>query len=163
MILEPKKIKSVTVSTFPPSICHEVMGPDAMILVFWMLSFNPAFHSLSLSSRGSLVSSSLSTIRVVSSAYLRLLLFFLAILIPAYDLSSPASHMMYSEYKLTWQYTALPYSFPNLEEVSCYTSGSVASWPTYRLLRRQLRWSGIPFSLRISHSLLWSTQSKALA
>ena len=35
MILEPKKIKSVTVS---PSICHEVMGPDAMIFVFWMLS-----------------------------------------------------------------------------------------------------------------------------
>ena len=34
MILEPKKIKSVTVSTFYPSICYEVMGPDAMILVF---------------------------------------------------------------------------------------------------------------------------------
>ena len=34
VILEPKKIKSVTVSTFPPSVCHEVMGPDAMILVF---------------------------------------------------------------------------------------------------------------------------------
>ena len=40
VILEPKKIRSVTVS---PSICHEVMGPDAMILVFWMLSFKPAF------------------------------------------------------------------------------------------------------------------------
>ena len=51
MILEPPKIKSVTVS---PSICHEVMGPDAMILVFWVLSFKPTF-SLSLSSRGSLV------------------------------------------------------------------------------------------------------------
>ena len=34
VIFEPKKIKSVTVSTFSPSICHEVMGPDAMILVF---------------------------------------------------------------------------------------------------------------------------------
>ena len=34
MILEPKKIKSVTVSTVSPSICHEVMGPDAMTLVF---------------------------------------------------------------------------------------------------------------------------------
>ena len=52
----PPKIKSVTVSTVFPSICHEVMGPDAMILVFWMLSFKPTFHSpLSLSSRGSLV------------------------------------------------------------------------------------------------------------
>ena len=39
VILEPKKIKSVTVS---PSICHEVMGPT-MILVFWMLSFKPTF------------------------------------------------------------------------------------------------------------------------
>ena len=34
VILEPKKIKSVTVSTFPPSICHKVMGPDTMILAF---------------------------------------------------------------------------------------------------------------------------------
>jgi len=54
VILEPKKIKSVTVSTFSPSICHEVMGLDAMILVFWMLSLSQLFHS-PLSSRGSLV------------------------------------------------------------------------------------------------------------
>ena len=45
--LEPKKIKSVTLSRVSPSIFHEVMGPDAMILVFWMLSFKPAF-SLSI-------------------------------------------------------------------------------------------------------------------
>ena len=43
VMLEHKKIKSVTVSIVCPSICHEVMGPDAMILVFWMLSFKPAF------------------------------------------------------------------------------------------------------------------------
>ena len=43
VILEPPKIKSVTVSTVSPSICHEVIGPDAMILVFWMLSFKPTF------------------------------------------------------------------------------------------------------------------------
>ena len=43
MILEPKKIKSDTVSTLSPSISHEVMGPDAMILAFWMLSFKPTF------------------------------------------------------------------------------------------------------------------------
>ena len=43
MILEPKKIKSVTVSIVSPSICHEVMGLDAMILVFWMFSFRPTF------------------------------------------------------------------------------------------------------------------------
>ena len=56
VILEPKKIKSVTISTVSPSICHEVMGPDAMIVIFWILTFKPAFHSpLSLSSGGSLV------------------------------------------------------------------------------------------------------------
>ena len=48
VILEPPKIKSVTVSIVSPSICHEVMGPDAMIFIFWMLSFKPAF-SLPLS------------------------------------------------------------------------------------------------------------------
>ena len=41
VILEPPKIKSDTISTVSPSICHEVMGPDAMIFVFWMLSFKP--------------------------------------------------------------------------------------------------------------------------
>ena len=56
VILEPRKIKSVIASTFPPSICHEVMGPDAMILVFYTLNFKPLFYSpLSPSSRGSLV------------------------------------------------------------------------------------------------------------
>ena len=45
VILEPKKIKSDIVSTVTPSICHEVMGPDAMWLIFWMLSFKPTFHS----------------------------------------------------------------------------------------------------------------------
>ena len=43
VILEPRKIKSATVSTVSPSICYAVMGPDAMILVFWMLSFKPTF------------------------------------------------------------------------------------------------------------------------
>ena len=56
VILEVKKIESVTASTFSLSVCHEVMGLDAIILDLWMLSFHPAFHSpLSPSSRGSLV------------------------------------------------------------------------------------------------------------
>ena len=45
VILEPRKIKSDTVSTVSPSISHEVMGPDAMILVFWMLRFKPTFSN----------------------------------------------------------------------------------------------------------------------
>ena len=56
VILEPQKIKSLTVSIVSPSIYHEVMGPDAMIFIFWMLSFKPDFSLSSfLSSRGSLV------------------------------------------------------------------------------------------------------------
>ena len=56
VILEPPKIKSASVSTVYPSIYHELMGPDTIILVFRMLSFKPTFPSpLSLSSRGSLV------------------------------------------------------------------------------------------------------------
>ena len=43
VILEAPKIKSDTVSTVSPSISHEVIGPDAMILLFWMLSFKPSF------------------------------------------------------------------------------------------------------------------------
>ena len=48
VILKPKKIKSVTVSIFAPYICHEVMGLDAMILAFWMLSNRRGPHSNSL-------------------------------------------------------------------------------------------------------------------
>ena len=95
-------MKCVTVSTVSPSICHEVMGPDAMILVFRMLSFKPTF-SLSSFTFKSLFSFSLSAIRVVSSAYLRLLIFLPGILILAYASSSPAFLMMYSAYKLNKQ------------------------------------------------------------
>ena len=46
VILEPRKVKSDTVSIVSPSICHKLMGPDAMILVFRMLSFKPTFSLL---------------------------------------------------------------------------------------------------------------------
>ena len=94
VILEPRKIKSLTVSIVSPSICHEVMGLDAMILIFWMLSFTPTF---SLSSfifiKRLFRSSSLSAIRVVSSAYLRLLIFLPAILIQL---------MLHRAWRFTW-------------------------------------------------------------
>ena len=90
VILEPPKIKLATLSTVSPSICHEVMGPDVMILVFWMLSFSQLLHSpLSLSSRGSLVLLHFMQ-WVMSSAHLRLLIFLPAILILAVLL--PAQH-----------------------------------------------------------------------
>ena len=161
-----QKIKSDSVSTVSPSICHEVMGPDAMILVFWMLSFRPTFSLSSFTFIQRLFSSSLSAIRVVSSAYLRLLIYLPAILIPACASSSPAFLMMYSAYKLNkqWQYIALTYSFSIWNQsVVPGPVLTVASWPAYRFLRRQVRWSGISISFRIFHSLLWSTQWKALA
>ena len=58
VILEPKKTKSLTVSIVFPSICHEVMGTDAMIFTFWTLALSQIFHFLlSLSSKGSFSSS----------------------------------------------------------------------------------------------------------
>ena len=63
VILEPKRIRSVTVTTVSPSICHEVMGPDALI---WMLSFKPTFSLSSFTFIKRLFSSSsFSAIRVV--------------------------------------------------------------------------------------------------
>ena len=97
VILEPKKIKSVTVSIISSSICHEVMGPDAMI------SFKPTFSSSFFTFKRLFSCSSLSAIRVVPSAYLRLLIFLPAILIPACASSSPVFHMMYTAYKLNKQ------------------------------------------------------------
>ena len=94
VIIDPRKIKSAILSTVSPFICHEVMGLDAMILVFWMLSFKPTFSLSSLTFIKGLFSSSLSAVRVVSSAYLKLLIFLPAILIPACASSSPEFLMM---------------------------------------------------------------------
>ena len=168
VILEPTKIKSVTISIASPFICHQVMGPDAMILVFWTLSFKPAFLLSSFTFIKRLFSSSsLSAIRVVSSAYLRLLIFLPTILIPAYASFSLEFHMMYSAYMLNNQCDIIqpwhtPFPIWNQSVVPCPVL-TVPSWPPYRFLRRQVRWSGIPISLRIFHSLSWSTHWKAMA
>ena len=156
VILKLKKRKFVTVSIVSPSIWNEVMGPDVMILVFWMLNFKPTFHSpLSLSSRWwwnhHFFTFLLSAIRVVSSAHLRLLIFLLAILIPPCASTSLAFQMMYSAYKLKKQGDNIqPWSTPfpiwNQSIVSCPVV-TVASWPAHRFLWRQVRWSGIPIAL----------------
>ena len=79
VILEPRKIKSAIVSTVSPSICHVMMGPDAMILVFWMLSSKATFSLSSFTFiKMPFSTSSLSALMVVSSTYLRLLIFLLA-------------------------------------------------------------------------------------
>ena len=100
VILEPPKKYFLTVSIVSPSSCHEVMEPDAMF-IYWILNFKPAFTLSSLSFLRRLFGSlSLSAIRVVSSAYLRLLVFLPAILIPACASLSLEFHMKYSAYKL---------------------------------------------------------------
>ena len=79
VILEPPKVKSLTVSFVSLSICHEVMGPDAMMLLFWMLRLKPTFSLSSFTFIKRLSSSLLSAVMVVLSAYLRLLIFLPAI------------------------------------------------------------------------------------
>ena len=160
VILEPKKRKPVTVSIVSPSICHEVMGPNAMILVFWTLNFKPAFSLSSLTFiKRFFSSSSFSVIRVISSVYLRLLIVLPAILISACTSSSLAFHIMYSAHGLNKQGNNIqlwhtPFPIWNQSIVWCLVL-TVASWPAYRFLRRQVRWSDTPISLRIFHSLLW--------
>jgi len=154
VVLEPRKIKSVIVSIVSPSICHEVMGLDVMILVFWILRFLPVFSLSFFTFIKTLFSSSLlSALRVVSSAYLRLSIFLPAILIPASASCCPAFWMMYSAYKLNKQGDNIqPWCtlFPILDQsIVPYLVLTVAYWPAYRFLRRQVRWSGIPISLRI--------------
>ena len=141
VILQPKKIKSITVFIVSPSVCHEVVGPDAMILVLWMLRFKPTFSLYSFTFiKRFFSSSSLSATRVVSSAYLRLLIFLPAILIPACASSSPAFFMMYSGYKLNKQSDKIqpwcpPFLIWNQSVVTCAVL-TVTSWPAYRFLRR---------------------------
>ena len=83
VIFEPPKIKSATISTVSPSIYHEVMGPEAMILVSECWDLSQPFHSPLPFIKRLSSSSSLSAIRVVPSAYLRLLILLPKILIPA--------------------------------------------------------------------------------
>ena len=153
LVWSPRRWSLSLFPFFPSSICHVVMGLDAVIVVFWMLSLSQLFQSpLSPSSWGSLVPL-LSTIRMVSSACLRLLIFLLATLISACDSSSLPFHMMYSAYKLNKQGDNIQVwhtSFPVWKQsiVPCLVL-TVASWPAYRFLRRQVRWTGIPISLRI--------------
>ena len=153
------------VSQFPllPHLFAMKMGPDAMIFVFWMLRVKPNFSLSFFTFIKRLFSySSLSAITVVPSAHLRLLLSLLAVLIPACAISNLAFRMTYSSYKLNKQCDNIqpwctPFLIWNQSVVPCPVL-IVASWPAYRFLRRQVRWSGILISWRIFHSLLWSTQ-----
>ena len=166
VILETKKIVCHCFHYLPTYLpwsdgtgCHDLRFLNVEFQAnFFTLLFH--FH------QEALTSSSFSAIRVVSSVYLRLLIFLLEILIPACASSSPVFLITYSAYKLNKQgdniqpWRTLP--IWSQSAVPCPVL-TVASWPAYRFLKRQVRWSGMPISFRIFHSLLWSTQSKDLA
>ena len=146
VILEPTKIKYVTISTFFPfylpwsngTWCHDLSFLNVEFQVSFLLSFTFIKRLFS--------SSLLSAIRVVSSEYLRLLIFLLSILIPTFDSSSPAFSMMYSAYRLSKQSDNIqpwhtPFLIWNQSVVPCL--GLIVA---HRFLRRQVRWSGISIS-----------------
>ena len=123
--------------------------PWSLFSECWALS--QLFHSpLSLSLRGSLVLLHFMPLRVVSSAYLRLLIFLPAVLIPACASSSPAFLMMYSASELNKHGDSIqPWRTPFpiwIQSVVPCPVLTVASWPAYRFLKRQIRWSRIPIS-----------------
>ena len=94
----------------------------------------------------------LSAIRVVLSVYLRLLIFLLEILITACASSNPVFHLIYSVYNLNKQGNNMqpwrtPFPIWNQSVVPCLVL-TVASWPAYRFLRRQVRWSSIPITFK---------------
>ena len=155
--LEPRKVKSVIVSTLFPSICHKVMGPAAMIFIFCMLSFKPAFHSPLLpSSRGCSVLLHFCSKDIVIC---------LSEVIDIFSCQSWFQLVLHPAQSFSWCILFIneisiltTYSFDVLlcQLVSCLGL-TVASCPACRFLRRQIRWVDIPISLRISHSVLWST------
>ena len=115
-------------------------GQMPWALFFWMLNFKPTFSFSSFTFIKRFFSSSLSTIRVVSSAYLWLLI--LEILIPACASSSPEFHMTYSACKLNRQGDniqawCIPFPIWN-QSIVPYLVLTVASWPAHRFLRRQV-------------------------
>ena len=132
-----------------------------MILVSLIFSFKLTFSLSSFTLIKRLISlSSFLAMRVLSCSYLRLSMFPQGILIPVCNSFSPVFLLMCSGYRLDKQGNNRQ---PCCNPFSILTVLTIASWPTDRFLRRQVIWSGILISWRIFYSLLWSTQSKALA
>ena len=151
----PKKSLTLFPHLFPMKWWDQM--PWSSFSECWALS--QFFHSSFTFIKRLFSSSSLSAIRVVSSAYLRLLIFLPAILIPACASSSPEFHIMYSAYKFNKHgYNIQPWCTPFPiwnQSVPCPVL-TVASWPAYRFLKRQVRWSGIPIFSEFSLFLVTS-------
>ena len=143
VILEPKKIKSLTVSIVSPSICHEVMGPDAMILVFecWiffsMLNFKPAFYSLlSLQFLCTFCHNGGVTYWCLFQQS-----WFQLVLHPAWYFAWCTLKLKKISRVTIYSLDILlctPFSIWNHSIVPCFIL-TVASWPAYSFLRKQVR------------------------
>ena len=166
VILEPKKVKPVTVPMFPcPAICLEVMGAAAIIFVFECWVLGQLFHSLlSPSSRGSLVPLWLVPIRMMSSAYLRLLIFLSAVLIAHRASFSLVFCVMYFVYRLNKQGDNIqPWHTPDFEPVYCCMSGSNCCFLTCIQISQEVGkvvWYSHLFKIFLQFVVI---QSKALA
>ena len=152
-----QKIKFLTISIVSPSICHEVMGPDPMILIFWMFSFKPTFSLSFFNFIKKLFSS--SPLSAIGWYHLCIWGYWY---FSQQSWFSPVFLMMYSAYKLNKlgdniQRWRTPFPVWNQSALPCPVL-TVVSWPAHRFLRMQVRWSGIPISWRIFHSLSWFTQ-----
>ena len=149
-----------------PIYLPEVMRVYAMIFVFWKLSFKSTFSLSSFTFIKRLFRSSLRSphheggvIRVSE----------------VIDISpgSPDSSLQFIQHSMTYSACKLDKQGDNIQpwhtplpiwnqSVGPWPVLTVASWPAYRFLKRQVRWSGIPIFFTIFDSLWWSTQSKAL-
>ena len=141
VILEPKKLKSATASPFPPSICHLVMGLYAMINAkFFNAKFQPSlftllFYPLKRPFRSSSLPLEWYHLHIWGCRYFSWQSLFQLVIDP--DLHfKPGNNIQ------PW---CTPFPILNQSVVPCLVL-TVASWPTYRFLRRQVRWSGTPVS-----------------
>ena len=165
VILEHEKMKSVTVCIVSLSICKDKIGPDAMIFIFKILSFKPAFSLSSFTFIKRIFCSSLFAIRVVSSEYLRLLILLPGILISDCASSSLAFCMNF-EQKLSKQGDSRQPCcnlFPILNQsyAPCLVL-TVDSLSVYSVHRRQIRWSDIPISLNAEFQRISRRHKKRL-
>ena len=147
--------KSLTVSTVSPSISHEVMGTDAMIFFFWMLSFKPSFSFFFFTFiKRPLVLPFLPWgwchLHIWGYWYFSRQSWSQLVLPPAQHFSWCNWTELNSLYKLNKQGDNIqpwhtPFPIWNQSVVPCPIL-TVASWPAYRFLKRQVRWSDIPIS-----------------
>ena len=134
------------------------MEPDAMILVFWMLSFKPGFSFSSFTFIKRLFSSySLSTIwwchlHIWGYWYFSLQSWFQLVLHPAWHFTWCTLHSKLNRQGDNIQPWRTPIPIWNQSFVPCPVL-TVAFWPAYRFFKGQVRWSGIPISFRIFHTV----------